>query len=624
MGSAAKRRKSGCWTCRLRRKKCEEGGPPCLTCVNRHIHCHGYGPKPEWKDKGEKERQEAIRLRISSAKTSAPDTEAPQATMSTPSSSPAAEDVRLIVSHAADSILRINTCNEDGTSDIDFALEGEFGLMSTTNLDPLIFPDDEWNYFDPGIESYGTPVNHEHPITNENNHFEDNNIPRLINLPVSKCEHCLDHRSSEREMDLVMHYVDHTSNKAQESRGRGYGSSKGWLLSTLLRSPELYNAALSLSAYHQHLSATAGSETGSIAWHDYEKYRLRARQIFEGSQPGDPSKNFVCAVELTRLEALGGNWERSQGYLHCALSLLENPHMQNGAVSTNSPRNTGLITPTSQTCFSTGTVVTSLKPPELPSASERKALNCSRALLAWMDVLTCSAQRTVPGSHEVYRHLLSDDEFCISFQAVTGCESWVLQTIMDVVMLDSWKRDQETRRSLSIRELVRRADEIACAIKGRETSDSGANPGLHGPLSLGFPGRHGHSPGQSLTLLYARAALVYLNFIVSGPNSGAHEIRQSIDSAITVWKSVPCFHEHRLLVWPLLITAKLAQGRQTDFFRNLMGSCPEIHAPGNHYDVWSVITTCWGEGDQQVGTEQIGMDSWGNISGKHVLGLLIA
>ncbi|KAG6256893.1 hypothetical protein E4U49_006845, partial [Claviceps purpurea] len=50
------RSKQGCWTCRLRKKKCDEGRPQCSSCDALQITCHGYGPKPLWMDNGERER----------------------------------------------------------------------------------------------------------------------------------------------------------------------------------------------------------------------------------------------------------------------------------------------------------------------------------------------------------------------------------------------------------------------------------------------------------------------------------------------------------------------------------------------------------------------------------------
>jgi hypothetical protein len=50
------RSKQGCWTCRLRKKKCDEGQPQCSTCESLSITCYGYGPKPLWMDDGERQR----------------------------------------------------------------------------------------------------------------------------------------------------------------------------------------------------------------------------------------------------------------------------------------------------------------------------------------------------------------------------------------------------------------------------------------------------------------------------------------------------------------------------------------------------------------------------------------
>ncbi|RSL84281.1 hypothetical protein CEP51_004018 [Fusarium floridanum] len=42
------RTKTGCWTCRLRRKKCDENKPACSNCTSRNLECYGYDQKPAW------------------------------------------------------------------------------------------------------------------------------------------------------------------------------------------------------------------------------------------------------------------------------------------------------------------------------------------------------------------------------------------------------------------------------------------------------------------------------------------------------------------------------------------------------------------------------------------------
>ncbi|RSL95196.1 hypothetical protein CEP52_012171 [Fusarium oligoseptatum] len=44
-----------CWTCRLRRKKCDRVRPVCAACAGLDIDCHYSAAKPEWMDGGQKQ-----------------------------------------------------------------------------------------------------------------------------------------------------------------------------------------------------------------------------------------------------------------------------------------------------------------------------------------------------------------------------------------------------------------------------------------------------------------------------------------------------------------------------------------------------------------------------------------
>ena len=47
----------GCWTCRLRRKKCPEELSVCSRCINLKVTCYGYGPRPDWMNGGPAEKE---------------------------------------------------------------------------------------------------------------------------------------------------------------------------------------------------------------------------------------------------------------------------------------------------------------------------------------------------------------------------------------------------------------------------------------------------------------------------------------------------------------------------------------------------------------------------------------
>lgn len=53
----------GCWTCKVRRKKCDESRPFCNTCASLRLDCHGYGPKPRWMDNGALQKEKALEFK---------------------------------------------------------------------------------------------------------------------------------------------------------------------------------------------------------------------------------------------------------------------------------------------------------------------------------------------------------------------------------------------------------------------------------------------------------------------------------------------------------------------------------------------------------------------------------
>lgn len=59
----ATRRSNACWTCKLRRKKCDETQPRCAACASRKITCHGYNhERPEWMNEAASEKAELERI----------------------------------------------------------------------------------------------------------------------------------------------------------------------------------------------------------------------------------------------------------------------------------------------------------------------------------------------------------------------------------------------------------------------------------------------------------------------------------------------------------------------------------------------------------------------------------
>lgn len=54
---------NGCWTCRVRRKKCDESPLSCRNCSDLSLNCDGYGSRPAWFDSGSLEKAKALKIK---------------------------------------------------------------------------------------------------------------------------------------------------------------------------------------------------------------------------------------------------------------------------------------------------------------------------------------------------------------------------------------------------------------------------------------------------------------------------------------------------------------------------------------------------------------------------------
>lgn len=66
------RSKTGCITCRRRKKKCDETKPACLHCQKNNVHCEGYPPKEFWKSGKQKTSFSVVSRRASAVPTGLP------------------------------------------------------------------------------------------------------------------------------------------------------------------------------------------------------------------------------------------------------------------------------------------------------------------------------------------------------------------------------------------------------------------------------------------------------------------------------------------------------------------------------------------------------------------------
>lgn len=360
---ASKRSKSGCWTCRLRRKKCSEGGPPCQNCSTMGIHCHGYGPRPAWKDRGEREQDEARKLKLQMPRRARSysiastiygtaeqgdlypnvDGNEPVEDVSWPPSltdsdifsggdtttdawSPSfAEDFVSTPQHdvfpdlstfietsdpldSPFSSISSGTCSVSPPTAISWPTSSTgFGDVTSLLEDPQsfrLFPTSEGSM--PEVAdttvSVSNPINPSHPLA----------FFRLVSDAGEQFP------KVERELELLMRFITETCGCQSKKQNVWNDMARmSWLLLLLTRSPTFYHASISMSAYERYMHLSSDGDTRSSAMRDYQEHRAQALSQFHGTLEGhmplpssssgrlhlsSPAEKIICGLHLAKLE----------------------------------------------------------------------------------------------------------------------------------------------------------------------------------------------------------------------------------------------------------------------------------------------------------------------------------
>lgn len=169
-------------------------------------------------------------------------------------------------------------------------------------------------------------------------------------------------------------------------------------------------------------------------------------------------------------------------------------------------------------------------------------------------------------SYADYRHLM-DQPGLIQMEQIMGCKNWVMEAILEVGMLDRWKREEQEHRRLSLKALAKRALAIEDLIES----------GLKETIGIGLVDR--------ITNIYATSALTYMHTVVSGLNPNLTEVQDSVSTTIVLINRLSDNQIIQKLIWPLTITGCMATRNQEDVFRTL------INISGTTSSGWR---NCWG------------------------------
>ena len=180
----------------------------------------------------------------------------------------------------------------------------------------------------------------------------------------------------------------------------------------------------------------------------------------------------------------------------------------------------------------------------------------------------------------------------IALETLNGCRNSVLAIILDISLLDQWKKEAQGAHKLSVVDLVKRGGEIyerlrqeLAAIKDTPLAASSSCSPSGGMRALIH---------HEISEVFALSAVTYLHVVISGPYPELPEITESVSETIAALRNLKDPRLLRNMVWPFCISGCLALEKEYDFFRDLVSRAEITQwATGSCFEAFQVMEDCW-------------------------------
>ncbi|KAF5376163.1 hypothetical protein D9757_009338 [Collybiopsis confluens] len=632
--------KGGCWTCRLRRKKCDEQreGDSCRTCLRLTIECLGWGPKrPEWmRDKQAVDQYKAdIKAQLTRAglirgQPRSSMLQAQAAAARAPARSSRPPNPHRYSAPAASST------NSPSASPL-LGLGLDFGFGASPYLDPT--------HHLPGVAADFNPASftdpHHSDLDLNSSYFQSPQpimLPNLGSPALSDYELLTLPGVQQPQQQQIQHHhlpqhsgigglgefeynvhappeIDFNQNSIQEDHVVYYfenvrsahfffasNTTTNITYSLIVQEPRgaVTNAVCALASLHFSRKRVAeGLEPPDLNpqhstakyFYDEAYYQLANAQAMRGHYS---ESDVIAALHLVYFSQLSGGSMDWTPVLSVALDWLA----QIGLTDQEDPRSTlGTMSLTSQIAVK-GTM--------------------------WMDIFASLTLMRPTRHSQLYQRLLSPSSpsaanwsavdgaagFAyppLQMETLTGCPDDALLAIAEISTLAHWKNTQRRNGTLNYRELVRRGDEI----EKRLQQHLGNSPAFEedAPLhpNLLQPSRSTDIIAQSpevrkiLATIFRSTASLYLHTVLHDSNPGVSDISASVDNIVQYVHQLLPSNTDRVIVFPICLAACMTDdSRHRDFLKGrLQGQDESI---GNLMKARLLMEAVWHKRDVQGGT----------------------
>ncbi|KAJ5928738.1 hypothetical protein N7466_007694 [Penicillium verhagenii] len=563
-----KRSRSGCYTCRVRRKKCDETHPICKACSNLSLKCEFK--RPDWWASEKSRREMKARLKIKIREKKSIDRRGSQHNEHT-------------FGALSPSMIGEYDFNHPGPS-----LPDNFDPLAITNQPPIFPPEVYLQHYAPYEVDVRTerqtfvndvPMRHDSSVSTFNamgppqihntipifheeqwlaegsfndvdtfDNFESNTItdPSIIEsaLPTPAVVSPPPPPPSlntekipvdELDRPLLNHFVNHVLRMIfpiLEIHQQGLSRAKT-ILSALETNKAYLHSCLSVSGIHLKNNVGIVSEKND---HDIMRHRFEAISALCQALNRDENHEQILDATLAMI------------FFHC---------------SVGGPEDVLPDIPWSDHFQAASNLVNRL---ELPTKLLHPSIECpsvtpfSMSLTTWIDILGATMMGTTPQFAHSYRtkHLNGTSS---GLQELMGCDDRVMYLISEIACLESLKKEG-TVNEITVCQHV---SALAAQLDYTEPADSS----LEHPYTYSGTLRANHLT-KNMTTIFRLAARIYLCSLVPGFDRNQSSIISLVSSITTALHYIPSgpYGFDRSLVWPLLIAGAVATPDSD--FRNVL------------------------------------------------------
>jgi hypothetical protein len=231
---------------------------------------------------------------------------------------------------------------------------------------------------------------------------------------------------------------------------------------------------------------------------------------------------------------------------------------------------------------------------EAPSSRTHKvAMEFFTGIITWYDILSCASTGLKPFT-ELDRF---DEEVFpqIRFDKLMGCENWLMRLIWEIATFAEWKTRLEGGGGVSMWEVVCRGSEIKRQLETNLVTSSGYTSGTTLMDVMTATSENASKPlVREITRIFANAALVYLEVIISGPHPDLPEIRQGVSKTMAALDTLRDKDLVRNLLWPVCIAGCMATAEYESYWRNLLSDVSQDQwSFGRPRNVLKIMEKCW-------------------------------